>query len=152
VEYKKFFYFPGFRLRIAMAKITFSLEELKEVLVSNAILPEMILRPKVEGEEVHFVVDTNLPFLQFIPLRLRYLNYTENNAIFEISAVNGNLHKTINRFNLMSRFDIPEYIEIDYPKIYINVNQLLEIKNIKGILLKDVFFEDGEFTIVTSST
>jgi hypothetical protein len=54
-----------------MAKITFNLEELKEVLVSNEILPKMILRPKVEGDEVHFVVDTNLPFLQFIPLTLR---------------------------------------------------------------------------------
>jgi hypothetical protein len=135
-----------------MAKITFNLEELKEVLVSNEILPKMILRPKVEGDEVHFVVDTNLPFLQFIPLTLRYLNYTDKNAIFEISAVNGNLHKTISRSNLMSRLDIPEYIEIDYPKIYVNVNQLLEIKNIRGILLRDVFFEDGAFTIVTSST
>jgi hypothetical protein len=134
-----------------MAKITFNLEELKEVLVSNAVLPKVILRPKVEGEEVHFVVDTNLPFLQFIPLTLRYLNYTDNNAIFEIGVENDNLHKTINRFNLISRLNIPEYIKIDFPKIYINVNELLELNNIRGILLKDIFFKRGKFTIVTSS-
>ncbi|MCP4261255.1 MAG: hypothetical protein GY774_27670 [Planctomycetes bacterium] len=135
-----------------MAKITFSLAELKEILISNAVLPKVILRPKVEGEEIHFVVNTNLPFLQFIPLSLRYLNYTDNNAIFEISVVNSNLHKTINKFNLMSRLDVPEYIKIDFPKIYIDVNELLQIKNIRGILLKDIFYKDGEFTIVTSST
>jgi len=135
-----------------MAKITFSLEELKEILISNAILPKVILRPKVEGEEIHFVVNTNLPFLQFIPLTLKYLNYTDDNAIFEMSVVNGSLNKTISRLNLISRLDVPEYIKIDFPKIYININELLEVKNISGILLKDVFFKDGEFTIVTSST
>ncbi len=135
-----------------MAKITFSLEELKEILISNAVLPKVILRPKVEGEEIHFVVNTNLPFLQFIPLTLRYLNYTDNNAIFEVSVVNGSLHKTISKLNLMSRLDVPEYIKIDFPKIYINVNEMLQIKNIQGILLKDIFFKDGEFTVVTSST
>jgi hypothetical protein len=135
-----------------MAKITFDLEELKEVLISNAILPKVILRPKVEGEEIHFVVNTNLPFLEFIPLTLRYLNYTDNNAIFEMNVVNGSLKKAINRFNLMSRLDVPEYIKIDFPKIFIDINELLQAKNINGILLKDIFFKDGEFTIVTSST
>jgi len=134
-----------------MAKITFSLAELKKILVSNAVLPKVILRPKIKGEEIHFVVNTNLPFVQFIPLSLRYLNYTDNNAIFEISVANSNLHKTINKFNLMSRLDVPEYIKIDFPKIYIDVNELLQIKNIRGILLKDISLKDGQFTIVTIS-
>ncbi len=135
-----------------MAKITFDLEELKEVLISNAILPKVILRPKVEGEEIHFVVNTNLPFLEFIPLTLRYLSYTDNNAIFEMNVVNGSLNKAIGRFNLISRLDVPEYIKIEFPKIYIDINELLQVNNINGILLKDIFFKDGEFTIVTSST
>jgi hypothetical protein len=135
-----------------MAKITFSLNELKDILISNAILPKVILRPKVEGEEIHFVVNTNLPFLQFVPLSLRYLNYVDNNAVVEISVVNGSLKKTISKFNLIDRLDIPEYVKINFPKIYIDINELLQIKNIKGIFLKDIFFKDGEFTIVTNST
>ena len=70
-----------------MAKLIFSQMELIEILISNEILPKVILRPKVEGEEIHFVVNANLPFLQFIPLSLRYLNYTDDNAIFEINVV-----------------------------------------------------------------
>lgn len=135
-----------------MAKITFSHAELIEVLISNAILPKEILRPKIQGEVIHFVVNTNLPFLQFVPLSLRYLSFTDNNAIFEMSVVNGSLNKTISRLNLISGLDVPAYIKIDFPKIYINVNELLEVKNIRGFLIKDIFFEDGEFTIVTCST
>lgn len=132
-----------------MAKITFSQMELIEILISNEILPKVILRPKVEGEEIHFMVNTNLPFLQFIPLSLRYLSYTDYNAIFELAVVNSSLNKMISRLNLLSRLDLPAYVKIDFPKIYINVNELLQIKNIRGFLLKDIFIKDGEFTIVT---
>lgn len=135
-----------------MAKITFSHAELMQILISNAILPKAILRPKVEGEEIHFVVNTNLPFLQFVPLSLRYLSYTDNNAIFELAVVNSNLNKTLSRLNLLSKLDLPVYVKIDFPKIYINVNELLQEKNIRGFLLKDIFFKDGKFMIVTSST
>ena len=132
-----------------MAKITFSQTELIDILLSNAILPKVILRPKVEGEEIHFVVNANLPFLQFIPLSLRYLNYTDENAIFEINVVNSSLNKMISRFNLLSKLDVPAYIKIDFPRIYINVNQFLKEKKIEGILLKDIIFNSGSFTIVT---
>jgi hypothetical protein len=132
-----------------MAKITFNQMELIEILISNEVLPKVILRPKVEGEEIHFVVNTNLPFLQFIPLSLRYLSYTDNNAIFELSVVNSSLNKMISRLNLLSKLELPAYIKIDFPKIYINVNELLQEKNIKGIMLKDILFKEGDFTIVT---
>ena len=132
-----------------MAKITFCQTELIEILISNAILPKVILRPKVEGEEIHFVVNANLPFLQFIPLSLKYLNYTDDNAIFEIKVMNNGLSKMISRFNLLAKFDVPAFIKIDFPNIYINVNQFLKEKNFGGIFLKDILFKSGEFTIVT---
>jgi hypothetical protein len=132
-----------------MGKITFSQTELIKILISNAILPKVILRPKVEGEEIHFVVNANLPFLQFVPLSLRYLNYADDNAIFEVNVVNSSLNKMISRLNLLSKLDVPTYIKIDFPKIYINVNQLLKEKNINGVLLKEILFNNGEFTIVT---
>jgi len=135
-----------------MAKITFSHEELIKILVSNELLPKEILRPKVEGEEIHFVVKTNLPLLQFVPVSLKYLSFADNNAIFELTVVNSSLNKTIGRLNLLSRLDVPAYVKLDFPKISVDVNELLKEKNIRGFLLKDIFFKDGEFTIVTSST
>ena len=134
-----------------MAKITFSHEELLTILTSNEILPKEVLRPKVEDQEIHFVVQTNIPLLQFVPVSLRYLSYTDNNAIFELTVVNSSLNKTIGRLNLLSNFNIPAYVKLDFPKISVDVNELLREKNIRGVLLKDILFNDGEFTVITCS-
>jgi len=135
-----------------MAKITFSYAELITILISNELLPKEILRPKVEGEEIHLVVKTNLPLLQFVPVSLRYLSFTDNNAIFELTVVNGSLNKTISRLNLLSKLDVPAYIKLDFPKISVDVNELLKKKNIRGVRVEDFFVKDGEFTMVTCST
>ena len=57
-----------------MAKITFTHIELFNILISNELLPEKILRPKVEGQEIHFTVETNLPLLQYVPASLKFLS------------------------------------------------------------------------------
>jgi len=135
-----------------MAKITFSHAELIQILLSNELLPKEILRPKVQGEEIHFVVEANLPLLQFIPASLRYLNYTDNNAIFELTVVNSSLNKMIGRLNLLSKLNAPAYVKFDFPKVSVDVNELLRERNIRGVQLKDIIFNDGEFTITTCST
>jgi len=105
-----------------------------------------------EGEEIHFVVETNLPLLQFVPASLRFLSYTDNNAIFELTVVNSSLNAMISRMNLLSKLNAPAYVKFDFPKVSVDVNELLKEKNIRGVLLKDIIFNDGEFTITTYST
>jgi hypothetical protein len=134
-----------------MAKITFSHTELIKILFSNELVPKKILRPKVEGEEIHFVVETNFPLLQFVPASLKYLSYTDNNAIFEITVVYSSLNAMIGRLNLLSKLNAPAYVKFDFPKVSVDVNELLKEKNIRGVLIKDIIFNDGEFTIVTCS-
>lgn len=132
-----------------MATITFSHAELIKILLSNELLPKEILRPKIEGDEIHFVVETNLPLLQFVPVSLRYLSFTDNNAIFELTVVNSSLNKMIGRLNLLSKLNAPAYVKLDFPKVSVDVNELIKEKNIRGVLIKDIIFNDGEFTIVT---
>ena len=135
-----------------MAKIIFSHEELINILLSNDILSKEILRPEVEGDEIHFVVKTKLPLLQFVPVSLRYLSFTDNNATFELTVVNSSLNAMIGRLNLLSKLNAPTYVKFDFPKVSVDVNELLKEKNIRGVLLKDITFNDGEFTITTCST
>ncbi len=135
-----------------MAKITFSHAELLQILISNELLPKKILRPKVEGEEIHFVVETNLPLLQFVPASLRYLSFTDNNAIFEITVVNSSLNVMIGRLNLLSKLNVPAYVKFDFPKVSVDVNELLKEKNIRDVLIKDIILNDGEFAITTCGT
>jgi hypothetical protein len=42
-------------------------------------------------------------------------------------------------------------MKLDYPKLSVNIDKLLQEKNFTGARVKDILFEDGEFTIVTSN-
>jgi hypothetical protein len=53
-----------------MAKITFDLEELLEIIVSNGLLPRQIARLRKKGDRIHFVIKTNTFILPFIPASL----------------------------------------------------------------------------------
>ena len=132
-----------------MAKITFSLEELIQILISNELLRGEILRPKVEGDRIHFVIRTNSFILPYIPASLAYLSFSENQAIFELTIVSSHLNKAVSRLKQMLQLKLPIYMKLEYPKIFVDVDKLLEKKDIRGIRVKDVSFEDSEFTITT---
>ncbi len=132
-----------------MAKITFSLEELIRILISNKLLPREILRTKVKGEKIHFVIRTNSFILPFIPASLRYSSFDNNTAIFELTIVSGHLNKAISWIKQALKLKIPAYMKLEYPNILVDIDQLLKEKNIKGIRVKDIFFTNGQFAIVT---
>jgi hypothetical protein len=132
-----------------MAKITFNLEELMQILISNELLRGEILRPKVEGDRIHFVIKTNSIILPYIPASLGYLSFSDNQAIFELTIVSSYLNKAVSRLKQILQLKLPVYIKLEYPKIFVDADKLFKEKNIKGIRVKDVSFEGGEFTITT---
>lgn len=132
-----------------MAEITFSLEELLRILISNGLLPAEILRPRVGGERIHFVIRTNSFILPFIPASLRFLSFNDNNAIFELTVVGSRLNRATRWLGQIFELRMPPYIKLDYPKISVDVDKLLKAKNIRGVRIKDISFQAGEFTIVT---
>jgi len=132
-----------------MAKIIFSLEELKQILISNELLRGGILRLKVEGNRIHFAIKTNSFILPYIPASLGFLSFSDNQALFELTIVSSHINKAVGRLKQMLQLKLPEYMELEYPKIFVDVEKLLEEKNIRGIRVKDVALENGEFTITT---
>ncbi len=132
-----------------MAKITFNLDELTQILISNELLRGEILRPKVEGEKIHFVIKTNSFILPYIPASLGYMGFSDNVATFELTIVSSYLNKAVSRLKKILQLKLPIYIKLEYPKIFVNVDKLLKEKNIRSIRVKDVSFEGGEFTITT---
>ena len=132
-----------------MAKITFNLEELIQILISNELLRGEILRLKVDGERIHFVIRTHSFILPYIPASLGYLDFSDNQAIFELTIVSSHLNKAVSRLKQMLQLKLPIYMKLEYPKIFVDVDKLLEEKDIRGIRVKDVSFEDSEFTITT---
>jgi hypothetical protein len=134
-----------------MAKMTFSLEELLGILISNQLLPREIVRAKVEGERIHFVIKTNSFMLPFIPASLRYSSFDDGNAVFELSVAGGHLNEARSWLDQVLKLRMLAYVKLEYPTVFVDVDRLLEEKNIKGVRVKDVFFEDGEFAIVTGN-
>ncbi|MCH7557283.1 MAG: hypothetical protein IIB56_07470 [Planctomycetes bacterium] len=132
-----------------MAKITFSLEELLKILISNELLPRQIIRVRVKGQRIHFIIRTDAFILPYIPASLRYISFDNNNAIFELTIASGHLNKAVNRLNQALKLKIPDCMKLEYPNISVDIDKLLEEKNIKGVRVKDIFFENGDFTIVT---
>jgi len=134
-----------------MAKITFSIEELVRILISNKLLPKNIVRVKVKGDSVHFYIKTQSFILPFIPASLRFLSFDNNNVTFELTLVSGQVNKILGRLDQLSDFKIPAYMKFEYPNIVVDMDKLLQGKNIRGLQLKSVLFENGEFVVVTDN-
>jgi hypothetical protein len=134
-----------------MARITFSLEELLGTLISNQLLPREIVRVRVKGERIHFVIKTNSFILPFIPASLRYLSFDDGNVAFELSVAGGHLNKAMSWLDQVLKLRMPANVRLEYPTVFVDVDKLLEEKNIRGVRVKDVSSKDGEFAIVTDN-
>ena len=132
-----------------MAKITFNLEELIQILTSNELLRSEIIRPKVEGERIHFVIKTDSFILTYIPGSLTYSDFSNNQAVFKLTIVSSHLNKVVGRLKQILQLKLPAYMKLEYPKIFVDADKLLEEINIKGIRVKDISFKDGIFTVTT---
>ncbi len=134
-----------------MAKIIFGIEELVEILLSNDLLPENIIRVKVKDKSIHFYIKTQSFILPFIPASLRFVSYDNNNVTFELTVVSDKVSKAIGRLDQLLDFDMPVYIRLEYPNIVVDIDKLLQEKNIRGVRLKSVVYENDEFIVETEN-
>jgi hypothetical protein len=144
-----------------MAKIVFSVEEMRELLLSNnrIRIPPYIKNLKMGGDNISLTVEigkTGIPLVPFVPLLIpistRFVRFDNPIAIFEITN-RGRLTKGIvDRLIPIFKDKMPDYIEVDYPSIHVDVNKLLVEKNVKGVEVEEIFFDDGKFTVMTGNT
>ncbi len=134
-----------------MAKIVFGFEELLEILVCNQLLPGSIARAKVKGERIHFVIKTNSFILPFVPASVKYLRLDGSHIVFELAIVSGRTSKAKSWLNQMLEPKMPTYVKLEYPILSVDIDKLLEERNIRGVRVKEFSFQDGEFTLVTEN-
>ncbi len=134
-----------------MATLTFTLEELLEILKSNNLLPEQITRAEVKNESIVFTIKTDNFLLPSIPAVLKYLNYTNNIATFEINIVSGHFNKALNMVGNSYQSKMPDYVKLDLPNVLIDLEKLFVHRNIKGIRVKEITQTNNQFTIVTEN-
>ena len=132
-----------------MARIVFGFEELLEILVSNGLVPGSIARLRVKGDRIHFVIKTGSFILPFIPASVRYLRFEGDLAVFELAIAGNRADRAKGWFKQMLEVKMPSWMKLEYPNLSIDINKLLAEKNIRGIRLKEIFFEGGELSVIT---
>jgi hypothetical protein len=132
-----------------MAKIAFNLQELVNIIVSNDLLPRQVVRVRVKGEKIHFVVKTNTFILPYIPASLVYVTFDGGHAIFELRNVGGPVNKVMGWLHQALKLKMPDFVKLEYPKVSVDVDKLLKENNIRGIQVKDIVFKDGLFILTT---
>jgi hypothetical protein len=132
-----------------MAKIAFNLQELVNIIVSNDLLPRQVVRVRVKGEKIHFVVKTNTFILPYVPASLVYVTFDGGNAIFKLTNVGGPVNKVMGWLHQALKLRMPDFVKLEYPKVSVDVDKLLKENNIRGIQVKDIVFKDDRFILTT---
>ena len=130
-----------------MAEITFTLEELLGILKSNNLLHKQIVRSGVNNNCIEFVIDTKMFLLPAIPVSLKYVSYENNNASFELSLANGQFNPTLGKIGNSYQSKLPDFVKLDLPNVDVDLQKLLEYKNIKGIQIKEIAQTDNQLKI-----
>ena len=136
---------------VNMAKITFSLKEIIEILDQNEQIHRDITDLRVEGETVHFKIKTGIPLVPLVPASATYENFEHNilTLRMHIQRVGSALaKKAVHWMTARHSEKIPPFITIDYPELYIDVKRAIDT-NIKGVVVEDILHEDGHFTVTT---
>jgi hypothetical protein len=131
-----------------MAVITFTYEELLEILKSNNLLPGQIAKAEVKNGCFHFTVRTENFLLPFVPASLRYQSFENNFAIFELTVVSSHFNKAIGWFSQSLQARLPEYVKLSLPNVLFDMEKLFQEKNIKGIRIKEIIHEPCQFTVI----
>ena len=134
-----------------MAKMTFGLQELLDIVVSNELLPRQIARLRIKGDKIHFVIKTNTFILPFIPASLGYDRFDGNSAILELTLVSGHASKVMGMLQQALKLKLPDFVKFEYPKVSLDIDRLLQMRNVRGIQVRDIVLENGQFVIVTGS-
>ncbi|MHC4363714.1 MAG: hypothetical protein ACYSTZ_12885 [Planctomycetota bacterium] len=135
-----------------MAKLTLSVEELVQVAISNGLLPSEIARVRVKGERIHFVIRTGAFILPFIPASLQYQSFDGDKAIFKLTVVSSHANKAVGWLNERIKLEMPDHTQLEYPNVSVEINRLIEKKNLRGVKVKEISFRDGEFSIITGDS
>ena len=133
-----------------MAQIILSSHELISIVQANARIPDHIMDLAADAEEFRFRVKTDWPILKSIRVGMRFVSFDEGCMVLQLAT-----NLLTDKFSwLVDRMIEPLRLEEqggrwEYPRLYINVNRLIE-RQLRGVVVEDIVFRDGLFHITTT--
>jgi hypothetical protein len=133
-----------------MGQIILSADELVCTLSANALIPDHVTDIEVEGDELRLKVATPLPILTSIHVRVRFAGFECGQVVLQLVT-----NRLLDTFDwLVDKMLVSLRIEEhggrwEYPKLYVDVNRLLQ-QQVRGVQIADVVFKDDRFHITTT--
>jgi hypothetical protein len=135
-----------------MAQIVVSGDELVGILTANGAIPDDVMDIQTEGEEIKIRVKTPWPILTSVRVTMRFAGFEQGQAILRLVT-----NRLIDRFDwlvdrMLGSFSLANHCaRWEYPRLSIDVNALLQ-RQVRGIWITDIMFEDGHYRITTTHT
>ncbi len=132
-----------------MAQIVLSGEELVGILQANGLIPAQVTGIEVDGEEIRLKVKTSWPLLKSLRVGVRFEGFDGEHAVFQLVT-----NRLIDTFDwlvdkMLESFPLADWGgRWDYPRLYIDVNRLIE-ERIRGVQVTEMTHFDGQFCITT---
>ena len=126
-----------------MALLTFTINEVLELLEANDLKPERLSDVRVEGKVITVVINTGLPFPKTVKADVEYIDLTDGKLKLELKA-NPMVAKLVNMLPM------PKNIQYNSPFIYVDLNGFIAEK-LKGLSVSDVIMENNQIKIVTQN-
>lgn len=130
-----------------MAQITLSGDELVRILSANALIPDRVTDIETDGAEVRIKVGTPWPVLKSVHVRVRFAGFEGGHVVLQLAT-----NRLLDKFDwLVDRMLASLQLEDhgsrwEYPRLYVDVNRLLQ-RQVRGIEITDVVFREDRFHI-----
>lgn len=133
-----------------MAKVVVSGDELVGILHANGLIPAQIADIQFDDEEIRVKVMTQWPVLKSLRVGVRVAGFEDGEVVFQL--ITSRLLDTFDWVvaRMLESFSLADYGgRWEYPRLYIDVNRLVE-ERLRGVQIDAVKFVNGHFHIETT--
>lgn len=132
-----------------MAQIILSGDELVRLLRANALMPDQVTEVEMDGAEIRVKVRTPWPVLKSVHVKVRFAGFEGGHVVLQLGT-----NRLLDKFDwLVDRMLVSLQLEDhggrwEYPRLYVDVNRLLQ-RQVHGVEITDVAFREDRFYITT---
>jgi hypothetical protein len=132
-----------------MAQIVLSGNELVRLLRANALIPDQVTDVEMDGVEIRVRVRTPWPVLKSVHVRVRFAGFEGGHIVLQLGT-----NRVLDKFDwLVDKMLVSLQLEDhggrwEYPRLYVDVNKLLQ-RQVRGVKITEVVFREDRFHITT---
>ncbi len=133
-----------------MGQIVLSGAELVCLLKANGLVPDPIIDMEMDTDEIKVRVRTPLPILKSVHVGVRLAGFEEGHVVLQL--VTNRLLDTFDWLvdRMFASLPLADHgSRWEYPRLYVDVNQLLQ-RQVRGVQVTGVTFAEGHFHIMTA--